>query len=553
MLLKMRLFITFVLPVLSLHVPARAIPVQGHKILISAPNAYAVEVGRKIASKGGNVVDVAVAVGLSLAVTAPYYAALGGGGFALVKMDGEVEALDFREMAPKATSPSYYLKLPKDASITGGHAVGVPGFPAGLWALHKKYGKLKWSQLFTEPIAMAAKGFAVSGEWVQKTTQEAKRFNTAGKETFLKDGAGPYRPGEILRQKGLHKALLELRSQNIKGFYQGRVAEDIVNAVQGAGGKMALEDLNAYKVRWLKPLTTRYEGHTIYLMPPPSSGGVVILSALDLIEKIKLKEVPAFSVDELHLLAEVEARAFRGRELLGDPDFHDNPVRFLTSASYLEDLQRTIHRKKTVALKPLDPKTIATESTETTHYSILDDQGHAVALTVTLNGSYGSGVVTPRYGIALNNEMDDFTTRPGEANMYGLVQGEGNEVEPGKRPLSSMSPTLVERDGKMVMTLGAPGGPRIITSVMQTLYRILGRGTDIDVAIQAPRVHHQFQPQILFVDRERFSPETLQGLKSRGHTIREGWMGKVYVVRLRPDGILEAAFDSRGEGAAGGI
>ncbi|MBX3020788.1 MAG: gamma-glutamyltransferase [Bdellovibrionales bacterium] len=542
-----------VFPVLALisWTTANAMPTSGHKLMISAPSPYAVEVGRKVAARGGNVMDVAVAVGLTLSVTSPYFAALGGGGFALVKMKEGVQALDFRETAPAATSKDYYLKLDKEASQTGGHAVGVPGFPAGLWALHQKYGKLKWADLFREAELLAKNGFAVSGEWTLKTDGERERFNKAGILAFVRPGGVAYKPGEVLRQPLLGKALAEFRTKNLKGFYEGAVAADVVQAVQEAGGKMTLTDLKAYKVRWLEPLTTQYDGHKVYLMPPPSSGGVLILSALRLIEKLGVKDTAALSVDEFHLLGEIEARVFRGRALLGDPDFHKNPMAFLTSDSYIDGLSKTV-KNKAVALAPLKPEEIK-ESAQTTHYSVMDAEGHAVALTVTLNGNYGSGVVTPRYHIALNNEMDDFTTRPGESNMYGLVQGPGNEVEPGKRPLSSMSPTLVEKDGKIVMAIGAPGGPRIITSVLQALYRIIGRGIDPDMAVQAPRVHHQFLPNVLFVDRGRFSPEVIEGLKARGHRIQEGWMGKVYVVRLRPDGILDAAFDSRGEGAAGGI
>lgn len=534
------------------HFSAQAIPTEGHKIMISAPNPYAVEVGRKIAERGGNVVDVAVAIGLTLSVTAPYYAALGGGGFALVKMDGDVQAIDFREMAPAGTNPNYYVNMPKGSSQNGAHAVAVPGFPAGLVALHEKYGKLKWESLFVDPLSLANKGFAVSGDWVNNTEDEKDRFNPAGHKAFFKKNVESYKPGEILVQPALGKALTLFRDKKMKGFYDGPVAQDLAKTVQAGGGKLSVEDLRKYKVRWLSPLTTEYEKHKIYLMPPPSSGGIVILQALKLIEKLEVKKTRPLSADEYHLLAEVEARAFRGRFHLGDPDFHKNPINYLTSESYLEEMKKTVNPKKAVALKPLNDKDFK-ESVETTHFSVMDAQGRAVALTVTLNGGYGSAVVTNQYGIALNNEMDDFTTRPGEPNMFGLIQGPGNEVEPGKRPLSSMSPTLVEKDGKIIMSLGAPGGPRIITAVLQALYRVLSREMNVDMAVQAPRVHHQFLPNTLYVDRQRFSPEVLDGLKSRGHKIEESWLAKVYIVRLRPDGILEAAFDSRGEGGAGGI
>lgn len=523
-------------------------------MLISAANPYAVEAGRKIALAGGNVIDVAVTVGLTMSVTSPFFAALGGGGFALVKMGNEPEALDFREVAPQATGKDYYLNLPKDASTVGGHAVGVPGMPAGWLELHRKYGKLTWAKLFADPIRLAKEGFAISGEWQRKTNSERDSFNASAKRRLYKKDGYEYEPGEILKQPDLAKALELLRDKKTAGFYQGAVAKDIADSVKAGGGKLTTDDLKKYKTRWLKPLETEFANHTIYLMPPPSSGGVVIASALKLMDKLKLalKSQP-LSHEEFHLLAEVQARAFRGRSMLADPDFNNNPIPFLLSDKYLTEMSKSINLKRTAALKPL-AEGQAQETTETTHFSVMDTSGHAVAITITLNGDYGSGILTEKFGIALNNEMDDFTTRPGEANMFGLVQGAANAVEPGKRPLSSMSPTIVvNKEGKAVMSLGAPGGPRIISGVLQVLYRTLALGTDVDLAVQAPRVHHQFLPNKVFIDSGRFTPETINSLRERGHVVEEGWMGRVYLVRQRPDGLLEGTFDSRGEGAVGGI
>jgi gamma-glutamyltranspeptidase / glutathione hydrolase len=288
------------------------------------------------------------------------------------------------------------------------------------------------------------------------------------------------------------------------------------------------------------------------MMPPPSSSGVVMATAFSLIQKLELDKRKFLSVDELHLLGEILSRSFRGRSLLGDPDFYKNPIGPLTSDTFLTDAAKSIDPKKTIALKPISPAEFPKEI-ETTHYSIMDSKGNAVALTVTLNGNYGSGVVSEKFGIALNNEMDDFTTKLGEANMYGLVQGEGNKVEPGKRPLSSMSPTLVEKDGQIMMTVGAPGGPRIISSVLQVIYRALVNGMDVDAAIQAPRIHHQFSPHVLFVDAQKLSPDVLDLLRQRGHTVEESWVAKVYAVKRNASGWLEGSHDSRGEGATGGF
>ena len=531
-----------------------AIPKQGHQIMMSGPSDYAVEAGKEAALAGGNVVDAAVAMALTLSVTNQYFGSLGGGGFAVVKMkDKPVAALDFREVAPAATSPSYYYKLEKRASRHGGTAVGVPGIPAGLWELHQKYGKLEWTKLFAMAETLATKGFRVAGEWVTETNDEKDDFNAAGKSFFFKKNVEPYLPGEELKQPALAQALGQFKALGPKGFYEGPVAEDIVKAVTESGGAMTLKDLKNYKVRWQTPLEADYNGYHVYLMPPPSSGGIIIKMMLALAERAKLQDKKFLSADELHWLAGIESRAFRGRFLLGDPDFHTNPLKFLMSKSQMDFLYQSIDPMKATTIPPIADAKSVHESDETTHMSVLDKDGNGIAMTITLNGEYGSGVVTPKYGIALNNEMDDFTTKPGIQNMYGLYQGEGNSVQPGKRPLSSMSPTLVEKDGDLVMSLGAPGGPRIISGVFQVLYRVLGRGMDVDTAIQTGRVHHQFMPDTLIMDRNRFSADTLDAMKKRGHKVEDNHgVAKVYAVKKNDQGVLDAAFDSRGEGAAGG-
>ncbi len=535
---------------------AMAVPAEGHRVMYAGPSPYSLPVVKRVTEQGGNVVDCAVAVALTLSVTSPYFAGLGGGGFALVKMHGKagasVEALDFRETAPQATGRDYYKDLPQNASRVGGSAVGVPGIPAGLWALHQKHGKLKWSQLFDEALMLATQGFAVSGEWATKTKDEKPNFNAVGKVLFSTKSGGNYRPGEIFKQPRLATALKKFRAQNIRGFYSGPVAQDIVSEVKATGGAMTLQDLQRYQVRWMKPMIRDFAGYKIYLMPPPSSGGVVISTALELIEALKLKDHAYLSTDELHMLAEIQKRSFRGRALLGDPEFSKLPLAQLLSPEYLNELKKTYNHKKSTDLAPLDQKAFD-EKRETTHFSIVDAAGNSVAMTVTLNGNYGSGVVTPRFGLALNNEMDDFTTTVGVPNMYGLIQGEANAVAGGKRPLSSMSPTLVEKDGQVVLSVGSPGGPRIISGVLQVLYRHLVQKHDIDKAIQAPRVHQQFLPNKLYVEPQRFSPEILKNLRDRRHVVEESWTSKVYAVAREPGGLLSGAFDNRGEGAAGGI
>lgn len=530
---------------------AFAVPTEGQKIMISGPSPYAAAAGERIARKGGNVIDVAVTMGLTLAVTSPYFASLGGGGIALLKMGDQVETLDFRETAPAKTNEKFYVERDKEASIIGGAAVGIPGFPAGLWALHKKYGKLRWRDLFEEPIKLAEGGFQVSGNWVSITDRKKDKLIEPGRNYFIPQGKS-LKPGDVLKQPALAKALRLFMKDGDGGFYRGAVAKDIVDSAAKTGGVIGMDDLKNYKVRWLTPMTHDFKGHKIYLAPPPSSGGVVIKTALTLIEDLKVDQLPMLSVNEFHGLAEVLKRAFRGRSLLGDPDFHKNPLTFLLGDDYIKSMEKSYKLDTASIFKPLAASDVK-EKPETTHYSILDSEGHAIALTVTLNGEYGSGVVTEKFGIALNNEMNDFTTRPGEPNMFELTQGNGNLVEPGKRPLSSMSPTLVEKDGKIVMSLGAPGGPRIISGVLQVLYRTLVSGLDADQAVQMPRLHHQFLPNKIHMETERVSPELVEGLKKRGHEVSSGTVAKVYLVKKNEKGILEGAFDNRGEGAAAGF
>jgi len=532
----------------------QAVPGEGTRIMISAPSDYAVDAGKAVFAKGGNLIDVAVTVGLTLAVTNPSNASLGGGGFALLSMGQGVEVLDFREAAPAATSPKFYVELEKGASRNGGTAVGVPGVAAGLWALHQKYGRLKWSTLFDTAMTLALDGIEFSGTESRYSETQKDRLNPAGLRHFFKTPQQHYRPGEILRQPALAQALKLFRDQGADGFYKGEVARDVAATVRANGGVITTEDLAAYRVRWLQPLQTEFNGHKLYMMPPPSSGGAVIKAAFELFDRVGIQQKAPLGVDELHLMAEVLSRAFRGRALLGDPDYHENPFDTILADAYLDEMAQSIDLSRAVQLQPLVDKAID-DSNETTQFSILDAEGNAISLTVTLNGSYGSGVVAEKFGISLNNEMDDFTTRPGEANMFGLLQGYGNRVQPGKRPLSSMSPTLVEKDGRIVMTLGAAGGPRIISSVIQTIYRVLVTGLDIDRAVQFPRVHHQFLPNKLYLDEYKFSPEVIAGLQQRGHETvpqRPSYLGRIKAVRLNEKMYLEATFDNRSEGAVGG-
>lgn len=542
---------------LSLLIPqiSPAMPFEGQDMLIAAPSPIAVETGKEIYKRGGNVFDVAVAVALSLSVTSPYFASLGGGGFALVKKEGEaVKALDFRETAPAKTDENYFSQLAEGSSWNGGPAVGVPGIPAGLYEIHKNYGKLKWEQLFTRPLQQAIQGFPVSSEWHRYTDSQKNRFNSKSKNVFLKKDGSAYVPGEVMKQPELYEALKLFRDKKLEGFYSGPVAADIAQSVQKEGGVLSVEDLKNYKVKWREPLVAKFQGHDIYLMPPPSSGGVVIKTALALVEKLDLKKHAYLSADEFHMLAEIMGKSFRGRALLGDPDFTDLPTDKILSEDYINELAKNIKPKYSKKMKPLDEKFLDKESTETTHFVVMNKKGEAVSMTITLNGNYGSGVTSQRYGIALNNEMDDFQAIPGKSNVYGLLHSKTNYVKAGKRPLSSMSPTLVLQNDKTVMALGAPGGPRIISGVFQTLYRVLVNNLNVEKAIMTPRLHHQFEPHVLFYENQNFTPETLRLLKMRKHTLKSTHgVAKVSAIRINEKGFLEAYSDFRGESAVGGF
>ena len=486
-----------------------------------------------------------------------------------MKIGAEKVALDFREMAPAAANPDLYKDKDAKASLTGGLAVGVPGVAMGLYELHKKYGKLKWKAVVQPAIDLAEKGFEVSGEWVALTKRNRDRFTPEGramlfpaaasKKADSAPAADSYRAGDLLKQPALAKFLKRYQNEGAKAFYEGAVAKEIVALVNSTGGAFRDEDMKNYKVRWLKPITTNFMGYEVSLMPPPSSGGVVIAQALRLIEKKQLAEkTQPFSAEEFHGLIEIEKLSYRNRSALGDPDFAKNPIEQLMDEGALDKLAAMIKPDKAIpsaSLLTAEEKRIIEsareEKQETTHVSVMDTDGNTVAMTVTLNGDYGSGLVT-KSGIALNNQMDDFTTHPGKPNMFGLIQGEANAVRAGARPLSSMSPTIVEKDGKTILSLGSPGGPRIISAVLQVVYRSLARSLDVDVAIQSPRVHHQFLPDSVKTDANKLPPESLAALRAKGHTIEFSSTAKVYAIRRAPDGTLSAAADARGEGAAGG-
>lgn len=524
-------------------------PTFASKGLVVSASDLASQAGVRTLQAGGNVVDAAVTTAFALAVTRPYYASLGGGGFLLVRINGEVKALDYRERAPQAAKRDMYLNSSDDeASTVGALAVATPGNVRGLFELHKKYGKRKWKQNLEAAIQLAEKGFALTEEFVRITNMTAKDFSGSGKKFFTNNGK-PLKVGETFRQPQLAHALRMIANSGADGFYSGPVAQDIVHTVKAGKGVLSLDDLKKYSVRWMDPLKIKVMGSVVYSMPPPSSGGALLLSEIKMAERLELAAHKSYSADEYHLLGEIMARAFFDRQYIADPVFSTYDVKKLFSPERVSEWANSITLDKK---NPIDKaKFEIKEAGNTTHYVVADGDGNAVTATTTVNTDYGSGVFSEKYGINLNNEMDDFTTKPGQPNAFGLTQSELNTVAPLKTPLSSMTPTIVEKDGKLLLALGAPGGPRIINGVFQVIYHVLTTDLDMDQIVQAPRVHHQYSPDKLYHD-VTLSPEVVSALNKKGHVTEVKSIARVNAIKLNKDNLLEGAFDNRGEGGAAG-
>jgi gamma-glutamyltranspeptidase/glutathione hydrolase len=535
-------------------------PVRARHAMVAAREAHATDIGVAVLEAGGNAIDAAVAVGFALAVTHPSAGNLGGGGFLLARFaDGHTAFLDFRERAPEKASRNMYIgpdgKATPD-SLVGYRASGVPGTVRGLEFAHQKYGRKAWRDLVEPAVELASRGFPVSYGLARSleakhTSERLSRFPES-KRIFLKDGKF-FEAGERLIQPELARTLTRIRDRGAKDFYEGETAELLAADMKEHGGLITLDDLKSYKAIERAPLTGSYRGYAIVTAPPPSSGGVGILQMLGVLEGSGYKKSGAGSAATLHFMAETMRRYFADRsEYMGDPDFYRVPVSGLLNPRYIAGLRQSIdpeHATPSAALNPGKPA--AYESAETTHYSIVDAEGNAVAVTYTLNDGYGSGVTAARLGFLLNNEMDDFAAKPGEPNAYGLVQGEANAIQPRKTPLSSMTPAIVLRDGKLYLVVGSPGGPTIINTVLEVIVNVIDFGMNVADAVDAPRLHHQWMPDVLKIERG-FSPDTVALLKARGHTIEfENTQGEVAAIRVG-DGWLEGSADSRTEGTAKG-
>ncbi|MCA1243115.1 gamma-glutamyltransferase [Stappia stellulata] len=535
-------------------------PVIARSGMVSSQEAIATGVGRDILAAGGNAVDAAVATGFALAVTLPRAGNLGGGGFMMVHMaeSGETLALDYRETAPAGAFQDMFLDADGNAdskkSRFSGLAVGVPGTVAGLAAAHERFGSgtFSFAQLVAPAIALARNGFPVSDDLSQSLKRSFPRLSKDpdARAVFYKADGGFFEPGDLLRQPALAVSLEAIAETGPSGFYEGAVAEAIAARVQEAGGSMTVADLKAYRSIWREPVTGTYRGYEIASMPPPSSGGVHIVEILNMLEPHAVSDSGAGSAATLHVMAEAMKRAYADRsKFLGDPDFVDVPVKGLTSKAYaLERMADFDPERAALAseIAPGGPQSY--ESNETTHFSVVDAAGNAVSNTYTLNFSYGVGMMATGTGILLNNELDDFSAKPGVPNAYGLIGGEANAVAPRKRPLSSMSPTLVFRDGKFVLATGSPGGSRIITTVLQIILNVVDHGMNIAEASAAPRMHHQWLPDELRVE-EGFSPDTLKLLAEKGHSIAlKPVMGSTQSI-MAVEGGLAGAADPRRQGA----
>ncbi|MBG1242094.1 gamma-glutamyltransferase [Nostoc sp. NZL] len=568
---------------------ALTLPLRSKKGMVVSAHPLASEAGILMLRKSGNAVDAAVATTFAISVVEPFSAGIGGGGFLLMHSEktGDMKALDFRERAPLKATRNMYLdaegKVRPNASINGYLAVGTPGTVAGLYEVHRRYGKLSWQEVMKPAIALAKDGFILGdiSTWRSLQTNQSRKQailnNPAAREIFTRNGEF-YKPGEKLVQRDLGRTLTAI-AQNPQSFYTGSIARAIASDMVKNGGLITLEDLKAYKAIWRTPVCGNFRKAKICSMPPPSSGGVHLLQILNIIGNTDLKSLGWHHPEAIHLMVEAMKIAYADRsEYLGDPDFVKVPVQELLNLTYAKKRRQEINMqmaRPSTEVKPVDKKTLqrfsqannqnlsdqslkmhATrhESPETSHLTVVDEERNAVSLTFTINLSFGAGVVTPGTGIVLNNEMDDFAAAPGVPNAFGLVGNDANSIAPRKTPLSSMTPTIVTESGHFRMAAGTPGGSTIITQVLQVILNVLEYNMDVGAAVSVPRIHHQWLPDELRVESWGLDALTVQDLRRRGHKIKETtpW-GNGNAIAVTSDGTLEGAADPRGEGSPRGL
>ncbi|MGP0565784.1 MULTISPECIES: gamma-glutamyltransferase [unclassified Nitrospina] len=504
-------------------------PEVGHRGMVVSQEKTASAIGVEILKKGGNAVDAAIAIGFALAVTLPRAGNIGGGGFMMVHLakTGETVIIDYREKAPAQAHSDMYLNPDGTVNrrlLEAHHlSAGIPGTVAGLWMAHQKYGSLPWKDLVAPAIRLADRGIFINYDHVFTITKGKKRLKAfeATRKMFFKPDGSMYRLGEKIVFADLAHSLKLIAEQGPSAFYEGEIAKKIVADMQANGGIITLEDLKNYSPVMREPVRGTYRGFEIASMPPPSAGGIQIIQILNILEHYPLQEYGSNTAQTLHLIAEAMRRSFADRsQYMGDADYWPVPVKTLISKEYAAKLSRDIDTEHATPSGKVKPgEFMNKESDETTHFSVMDEAGNVVANTYTLNFSFGSGIVVPGTGILLNNEMDDFSAKVGAKNAYGLLGGDANSVQPGKKPLSSMCPTIVFKNGKPLMATGSPGGPRLTTATLQVLINVMDFGMNIAAATNTPRIHHQWVPDRLRVEKG-MSQDTIDILKSMGHDVR---------------------------------
>ena len=526
--------------------------------MVVSANETASKVGIAILKKGGNAIDAAVAVQFALAVVYPNAGNIGGGGFMVYRSStGESNTLDFREKAPIAASKNMYLDSAGNPitalSLTGHLAAGVPGSVAGMWAAHQKYGKLNWQILLQPAIELAKQGFKITQMQADELNANDSIFNALNKGYgYLTKQGKNWQKNDILFQTDLAETLTRIKEKGKDGFYKGETAAYIQDEMQKNGGIITKKDLESYEAIWRKPLTGKYKDYQVITMPPPSSGGIALLQLLGIVENYPLKNYAFHSDSSIQLITEAERRVYADRAThLGDPDFYKVPNQQLMDKNYLKQKMNSFNwTKATPSVTVTAGNFKDKESEQTTHFSIVDHDGNAVSVTTTLNGSYGAKVFVKGAGFLLNNQMDDFSVKPGVPNMYGLVGGEANAIAPNKRMLSSMTPTILEKEGKLFMVVGTPGGSTIITTVFQTIINVIDYEMNIQKAVNARRFHHQWLPDLLYAEKDAIDSLTQEKLKAKGYMIQpKADFGRCDAILVNKWGYYEGGADSRGDDA----
>jgi gamma-glutamyltranspeptidase/glutathione hydrolase len=526
-----------------------------NKGMVVCATPGAAKVGLDILKKGGNAVDAAVAVQFALAVTHPEAGNIGGGGFMVYRSStGKTTTLDFREKAPASANQNMYLdssgKVIPNMSLYTHKASGIPGSVDGMAEAHRKYGKLKWAELVQPAIDIANNGFKITKRLASDLNRERDQFVklNAGKTYLLNDAA--WKEGDLLVQKDLAKTLASIRDKGRDGFYKGVVAGQLVEEMKNGNGLITKADLDSYHSVWRNALTGYYKGYEIITMPPPSSGGIALLQLLKSVEKYPLHQWGHNQDSTVQLIVEAERRVYADRsKYLGDPDFYKVPVDSLLNPAYIQLRMKNFNWNSATPSSSIQPGTfVGYESDQTTHYSVVDAEGNAVSITTTLNDSFGSKIFVKGAGFLLNNEMDDFSAKPGVPNMFGLVGGKANSIQPGKRMLSSMTPAILEKEGKLFMVVGTPGGATIITSVFQTILNVIEFDQDMQQAVNSKRFHHQWLPDSVDVEKGALNDTTRHKLEEKGYKIIDhGPMGRVDAILKTSSGNYEGGADPRGD------